>query len=87
MTFGKKTLDDGSISYDYTVLEPELAESWEIAEDGMSVTFTCGQDATFHDGTPVTANDVKWSFDRAVSIGGFPQLPDESRCAGKPRPI
>ncbi|NEQ43251.1 MAG: ABC transporter substrate-binding protein [Leptolyngbya sp. SIOISBB] len=74
MTFGKKTLDDGSISYDYTVLEPELAESWEIAEDGMSVTFTLRSDATFHDGTPVTANDVKWSFDRAVSIGGFPSF-------------
>jgi peptide/nickel transport system substrate-binding protein len=74
MTFGKKTLDDGSISYDYTVLEPELAESWEMAEDGMSVTFTLRPDATFHDGTPVTANDVKWSFDRAVSIGGFPSF-------------
>ena len=74
MTFGKKTLDDGSVSYDYTVLEPELAESWEMAEDGMSVTFQLRADATFHDGTPVTANDVKWSFDRAVSIGGFPSF-------------
>ena len=74
MTFGKKTLDDGSVSYDYTVLEPELAESWEMAEDGMSVTFKLRADATFHDGTPVTANDVKWSFDRAVSIGGFPSF-------------
>lgn len=74
MTFGKKELPDGSISYDYTVLEPELAESWEIAEDGMSVTFALRQDATFHDGAPVTANDVKWSFDRAVSIGGFPSF-------------
>ena len=72
MTFGRKTLPDGSISYDYTVLEPELAESWEFAEDGMSVTFNLRQDATFHDGAPVTANDVKWSFDRAVSVGGFP---------------
>lgn len=72
MTFGTKTLDDGSTSYDYTVLEPELAESWDMAEDGMSVTFNLRQDAVFHDGTPVTANDVKWSFDRAVSIGGFP---------------
>ncbi|MDA0672933.1 MAG: ABC transporter substrate-binding protein [Cyanobacteria bacterium] len=72
MTFGTKTLADGSVSYDYTVLEPELAESWEIAEDGLSVTFNLRKDATFHDGAPVTANDVKWSFDRAVSIGGFP---------------
>jgi peptide/nickel transport system substrate-binding protein len=74
MTFGKKPLDDGSISYDYTVLEPELAESWEIAEDGLSATFNLRQDAVFHDGTPVTAKDVKWSFDRAVSIGGFPSF-------------
>lgn len=72
MTFGTKELPDGSVSYDYTVLEPELAESWEMAEDGLSVTFFLRQDATFHDGAPVTANDVKWSFDRAVSIGGFP---------------
>lgn len=72
MTFGTKEMPDGTISYDYTVLEPELAESWEMAEDGMSVTFNLRQDATFHDGAPVTANDVKWSYDRAVSIGGFP---------------
>jgi peptide/nickel transport system substrate-binding protein len=72
MTFGKKTMPDGSLSYDYTVLEPELAEDWEMAADGMSVTFKLRRDATFHDGTPVTANDVKWSFDRAVLIGGFP---------------
>jgi peptide/nickel transport system substrate-binding protein len=26
----------------------------------------------FHDGTPITAKDVKWSFDRAVTVGGFP---------------
>lgn len=74
MTFGTKELSDGSLSYDYTVLEPELAESWEMAEDGMSVTFNLRQDATFHDGAPVTANDVKWSYDRAVSIGGFPSF-------------
>jgi peptide/nickel transport system substrate-binding protein len=73
MTFGKKELPDGSVSYDYTVLEPELAESWEFAPDGSAVTFTL-REATFHDGKPVTAQDVKWSFDRAVSIGGFPSF-------------
>lgn len=72
MTFGKKTLPDGTESYDYTKLEPELAESWTMAPDGMSVTFKLRKDAKFHDGTPVTAKDVKWSFDRAVSVGGFP---------------
>ncbi len=72
VTFGMKKLDDGSSSYDYTDIQPELAESWEVADDEMSVTFTLRKDATFHDGTPVTANDVKWSYDRAVSVGGFP---------------
>jgi peptide/nickel transport system substrate-binding protein len=38
----------------------------------MSVTFKLRKDATFHDGTPVTAKDVKWSLDRAVTVGGFP---------------
>ena len=54
------------------MLEPELAESWQVAPDGKSVTFKLRKDAKFHDGTPVTAKDVKWSFDRAVTVGGFP---------------
>jgi len=72
MTFGKKTLPDGQVMYDYTKLEPELAESWKVAPDGNSVTFKLRKNAKFHDGTPVTAKDVKWSFDRAVTVGGFP---------------
>ncbi|MEO1620252.1 MAG: ABC transporter substrate-binding protein [Cyanobacteria bacterium J06632_3] len=74
VTFGNKTLSDGTLSYDYTVIEPELAESWTVADDGLSVTFKLRPDATFHDGTPVTAKDVKWSYDRAVSVGGFPSF-------------
>ena len=38
----------------------------------MSVTFKLKKNATFQDGTPVTAKDVKWSLDRAVTVGGFP---------------
>ena len=72
MTYGRKTLPDGRVMYDRNKLEPELAESWQIAPDGNSVTFRLRRDAKFHDGTPVTARDVKWSFDRAVSVGGFP---------------
>jgi peptide/nickel transport system substrate-binding protein len=51
-------------------LEGELAETWQVASDGMSCTFKL-RDAKFHSGRPVTAKDVKWSLDRAVSIGGF----------------
>ena len=43
-------------------------KSWDAGD--MSVTFKLRKDAKFHDGTPVTAKDVKWSFDRAVTIGG-----------------
>jgi peptide/nickel transport system substrate-binding protein len=72
MTYGRKTLPDGRVMYDIDKLEPELAESWKIAPDGESVTFKLRKTAKFHDGTPVTAKDVKWSFDRAVTVGGFP---------------
>jgi peptide/nickel transport system substrate-binding protein len=71
MTYGKKTLPDGRVTYDRNKLEPELAESWQTAPDGSAVTFKLRKNAKFHDGTPVTAKDVKWSFDRAVSVGGF----------------
>jgi len=74
LSYGVKTLPDGSLMYDYQTLEPELAVSWKVASDGMSVSFELRQNATFWDGTPVTAADVKWSFDRAVSVGGFPTV-------------
>jgi peptide/nickel transport system substrate-binding protein len=74
ITHARIHLPDGSWSYDYTKFEPELAESWQMAPDGKSVTFHLRPDATFHDGTPVTAKDVKWSFDRAVAVGGFPAI-------------
>lgn len=74
VSYGSKTLANGTRMYDFQNLQPELAESWEVAADGMSATFKLRQDATFHDGTPVTADDVKWSFDRAVSVGGFPTV-------------
>src|SRR5512132_668945 len=84
MTFGVKTLPDGTRSYDYSVLKPELAESWQLAADGTSVTFKLRKDARFHDGTPVTARDVKWSFDRAVTVGGFPTFQMKAGALEKP---
>jgi peptide/nickel transport system substrate-binding protein len=43
---------------------PNLAREWTISADGLSYTFTMVQTATFHDGTPVTANDVVWTYER-----------------------
>ena len=74
VSFGTKEAPGGGLSYDYTKIEPELAESWSISDDGLKLTFKIKSDATFWDGTKVTAADVKWSFDRAVSVGGFPSV-------------
>ena len=74
VSFGSKTLANCTTMYNYEEIVPELAESWEFAPDGMSMTFSLRKDAVFHDGSPVTAEDVKWSFDRAVSVGGFPTV-------------
>jgi peptide/nickel transport system substrate-binding protein len=44
---------------------PGLAESWTISEDGLTYTFSLRDGVTFHDGTTMDAEDVKFSLDRA----------------------
>lgn len=82
--FGTTTAADGSLSYDFSSIEPELAESWTISDDGLNITFKLKPDAKFWDGRKVTAADVKWSFDRAVSVGGFPSV--QMKAGGFVRP-
>src|SRR5215831_5111974 len=65
-----KTLANGVQYYERDKFKMELADDMKVGD--MSVTFTLKKNATFHDGTPVTAKDVKWSLDRAVTVGGFP---------------
>src|SRR5215471_16060725 len=65
-----KSDENGTPYYDRDKFKPELADDMKIGD--MSATFTLKKNATFQDGTPVTAKDVKWSLDRAVSVGGFP---------------
>jgi peptide/nickel transport system substrate-binding protein len=65
-----KTLANGTQYYDRDKFKMELAEDMNVGD--MSATFKLRKDAKFQDGTPVTAKDVKWSLDRAVSVGGFP---------------
>ncbi len=43
---------------------PSLAESWSESKDHLSYTFTLRKNVTFHDGSPITADDVKFSFER-----------------------
>lgn len=84
VSFGTKEAPGGGLSYDYSVIEPELAESWTISDDGLTMTFKLKSNATFWDGSKVTAADVKWSFDRAVSVGGFPSV--QMRAGGLEHP-
>ena len=48
------------------VIAPDLAEDWDISPDGKVFTFRLRQDATFHDGRPVVAEDFRWSLERAA---------------------
>lgn len=45
-------------------ITPELAESWEVSEDGLSHTFHLRQDVLFQHGTPLTAKDVVYTLER-----------------------
>jgi peptide/nickel transport system substrate-binding protein len=49
-------------------LEPDLATSWTVSDDGQLYTFTLRSDATFHDGTPVKAEDVVFSVQRFLTM-------------------
>ena len=82
ITHEMKTGENGAPYYDRDKFKPELAEDMNVGD--MSVTFKLKKNATFHDGTPVTAKDVKWSLDRAVTVGGFPTFQMKAGSLEKP---
>ena len=47
-------------------VEPSLAESWTHSDDGLTWTFSLRKDVTWHDGTPFTAHDVEFTFNRII---------------------
>jgi peptide/nickel transport system substrate-binding protein len=53
-------------------MEPGLAESWSVAEDGTTFTFKMKPGITFASGNPVTAEAAAWSLQRAVKINKTP---------------
>jgi microcin C transport system substrate-binding protein len=61
------TMDEPTTAYGL------LAEDIEVAQDGLSATFRLNPAARFHDGTPVMAVDVKYSFDTLMSKQAHPQ--------------
>ena len=69
--FGVKKDANGNDYYDFDNLQPELAEEWDLRD--THVILKLRKDATFLDGTPVTAKDVKWAYDRTFAVGGYPK--------------
>jgi peptide/nickel transport system substrate-binding protein len=51
------------------IMTPSLAESWTLAKDGVTYEFVIRKNAKFHNGDPVTADDVKFSFERYKGSG------------------
>ncbi len=62
-------LDPEDLSAGYS---PDLAESWEVSEDGRTITFTMREGITFHSGNPVRAEDAEFSLRRAILMDKTP---------------
>ncbi len=59
--------------------QPEVATDWSVSDDGLTWTLTIRDDITFHDGTPLTAEDVVYSltlYRDTARLSIPPQLPD-----------
>jgi len=57
--------------YDYLVdvdednqIQPRIAENWEVSDGGLTYKFFLAEDINFHDGSPLSAQDVVWTFNR-----------------------
>lgn len=57
---------------DYETVRPVLAKSWERVDDGAALVFHLREDVKFHSGNPLTAEDVKFTFDRLINLKDNP---------------
>lgn len=72
---------DNLVTFDDKTLElvPSLAKSWTLSDDGLTYTFVLREDVEFHDGTPLDAEAVVFSFKRLINKndpGRIPYAPD-----------
>lgn len=58
----------GTTVPDPAKIEPDVAKSWAVSSDGLKYTFRLDPDATFNDGTQITSQAVKFTFNRAVKL-------------------
>ena len=62
----------GGASGAATVLEPRLAESWQLSEDGKMLRFHLRADLRYHDGAPIVAGDFKYALERVLRMQDSP---------------
>ena len=70
-----RLLFSGLVRFDeYGLPQADLAEAWGVAQDGTVYNFSIREDAVWHDGTPITSDDVLFTVDRIKSAGSlYPQ--------------
>jgi peptide/nickel transport system substrate-binding protein len=67
---GLLRLDESTLEY-----KPNMAESYTIADDGLTFTFKLRKDMQWSDGQPITAQDFKWTYDQVKNPdNGYPYL-------------
>src|SRR5690606_13835028 len=57
---------------DTTKVKGGIADSWTVSDDGLTYTFKLKPGIKFASGNPITAEDVAWSFERAVKLDKSP---------------
>lgn len=68
LRYASKTGDDGVRLEDFDKIEGGLAESWEVAPDGKSITFKLRKGVKSFAGNEMTADDVMWTFERGWNM-------------------
>lgn len=68
VTYALDEPHDGIRQYRLDKLQGDLAEHWDISEDGKIYTFHLRKNGVFHDGSQISAEDVRWSLARAISL-------------------
>ncbi|MCA9836541.1 MAG: hypothetical protein KC422_06495 [Trueperaceae bacterium] len=64
----KMSVYNGLVRYDKDgQIVPDLATDWQISEDGLTYTFNLRDGVMFHDGTPLSSADVKFSLERIIN--------------------
>lgn len=58
---------NGLVKYDKDInIVGDLAESWKVSPDGLVITFTLRKGVKWHDGTPFTSNDVRYTYEKLI---------------------